>query len=200
MPLSISHPIVALIAFDGSPNGLEGLSCRGHRSHFIHPSPRAGFKQPQSLVVWSVDDTSNTNEIHLQFANHFAGKSDALYLGLYENRRTYPIKEDSPNAAGLMVGLTSAASLPQEDAFNDWYDTTHAADALKSGFFFGASRYNRLYPADKSPRYLALYQSQDPGPQALKKLLNHYQTHPSPLSPLCRIHHVWTFNSCPEEG
>jgi len=99
-----------------------------------------------------------------------------------------------------MLGLTSAASQENENAFNEWYDTTHAADALKSEVFSEASRYNRLYPTENSPRYLAFYSSLETGPEALKKLLNHYKTHPSPISPLCRIHHVWTFSTYPMGG
>ena len=200
MPLSLSHPLVALIAFEDTPFGLDGLSVKAMMSQFTNPSPRPGFKQPQSLAILSLEEENSTEETHEKLRNYFSKKSDALYLGLFENRNTYPTPPDPTPQNGLMLGLTSASSPNDEDAFNEWYDTTHAADALKSGFFSEASRYNRLYPTDDSPRYLAFYSSPHPGPEALGKLINHYKTNPSPISPLCRIHHVWTFSACPMGG
>ena len=113
-------------------------------------------------------------------------------IGRYERRaQQLPEQAEPASSPGLLLGLTDCRSTEDYDGFNQWYDTVHAADVLKSGFYWRAHRYERV--AGEAPDFLACYESSQSGAEALKALMAHYEHNPSPVDPICVVRHVWPF-------
>ena len=92
---------------------------------------------------------------------------------------------------GLMVGLTNCTDPAREDDFNAWYDRVHAADVIRSPWFWNTQRYRRT--AGDLPQYAALYETTVPGSEALK----HYMSWPdreTEMHPCIANLHVWSFD------
>jgi hypothetical protein len=114
-----------------------------------------------------------------------------LTVGSFELLDGLPRVDTPEPDGGLMVGITNCTNRADEDDFNDWYDRVHAADVIKSPYFWNTQRYRRL--DGDMPEYAALYESSVGGSEALKN----YMTWPervSEMHPRIANVHVWSFD------
>lgn len=114
-----------------------------------------------------------------------------LGIGSFELLPGLPRAARAKADGGLMVGLTNCTNLADEDDFNDWYNRVHAADVIKSPYFWNTQRYRKL--EGDLPSYAALYETSLGGSEALKN----YMTWPERVSDMhARITnvHVWSFD------
>ena len=117
-------------------------------------------------------------------------------VGAYKAMDTsLPKPPAGKRSKGLLIGLTDSRSTEEYEAFNRWYDGTHAADVLASGFYWSAARFRRVdSDAQGIPEFLAMYESENPGGESLRALMKHYESHPSPGDEICLVRHVWAFD------
>ena len=110
---------------------------------------------------------------------------------------SYTLLDGLPRASGaqpdggLMVGLTNCTDPADDAGFNAWYDRVHAADVIRSPWFWNAQRYRKL--DGDLPDYAALYETTMGGSEALK----HYMSWPervSEMHPRIANLHVWSFD------
>lgn len=110
---------------------------------------------------------------------------------------SYALLDGLPRAAsreadgGLMVGLTECTDPADVSGFNAWYDSVHAADVIRSPWFWNTQRYRKL--DGNLPTYAALYETTSPGSEAFKR----YMEWPERVSEMhARIAniHVWSFD------
>ena len=67
-----------------------------------------------------------------------------LAIGSFELLGGLPRAEAAEPDGGLMVGITNCTNPADEDDFNDWYNQVHAADVIKSPYFWNTQRYRKL--------------------------------------------------------
>ena len=92
---------------------------------------------------------------------------------------------------GLMVGLTQCTD-PTDDAdFNAWYDRVHAADVVRSPWFWNTQRYRKI--DGDLPDYAALYETTMGGSEALKQYMR-WPERVSEMHPRIANLHVWSFD------
>ena len=114
-----------------------------------------------------------------------------LAIGSFELLDGLPRAEAAEPDGGLMVGITNCTNPADEDDFNDWYNQVHAADVIKSPYFWNTQRYRKL-DGDLAD-YAALYETSLGGSEALKN----YMTWPERISemhPRITNVHVWSFD------
>ena len=91
---------------------------------------------------------------------------------------------------GLMVGLTNCTDPADDSNFNAWYDRVHAADVIRSPWFWNAQRYRKI--AGDLPDYAALYETSMGGSEALKQYMR-WPERVSEMHPRIANLHVWSF-------
>jgi hypothetical protein len=114
-----------------------------------------------------------------------------LAIGSFELLAGLPRVDAAEPDGGLMVGITNCTNPADEDDFNDWYNRVHAADVIKSPYFWNTQRYRKL-DGDLA-EYAALYETSLGGSEALKN----YMTWPervSEMHPRITNVHVWSFD------
>lgn len=93
--------------------------------------------------------------------------------------------------AGLMVGLTNCTDPADESDFNAWYDRVHAADVIRSPWFWNTQRYSKI--DGDLPGYAALYETTLGGSEALKQYMR-WPERVSEMHPRIANLHVWSFD------
>lgn len=114
-----------------------------------------------------------------------------LGIGSFELLPGLPRIATAEPDGGLMVGMTNCTDPADEDDFNDWYNRVHAADVIRSPYFWNAQRYRKL--EGDLTRYAALYETSLGGSEAFKS----YMTWPervSEMHPRITNVHVWSFD------
>ena len=145
--------------------------------------------KPRFLSVFETPDPATTYATLAAPYDHDALRP--LAAGSFELLEGLPRVAAAEPDGGLMVGITNCTDPADEDDFNDWYDSVHAADVIKSPYFWNTQRYRKL--EGDLPRYAALYETSLGGSEALKK----YMTWPervSEMHPRITNVHVWSFD------
>lgn len=114
-----------------------------------------------------------------------------LAIGSFELLPGLPRLERAEPDAGLMVGLTNCTDPADDEGFNDWYNRVHAADVLKSPFFWNAQRYRKLQ--GDLPQYAALYETSQSASEAFKSYMR-WPERNSEMHPRISNVHVLTFD------
>ncbi len=110
---------------------------------------------------------------------------------------SYTLLDGLPRAAGaqpdggLMVGLTNCTDTAADADFNAWYDRVHAADVIRSPWFWNTQRYRKL--DGDLPDYAALYETTMGGSAALKQYMR-WPERVSEMHPCIANLHVWSFD------
>lgn len=110
---------------------------------------------------------------------------------------SYALLDGLPRAArpqpdgGLMVGLTNCTDPADAAEFNGWYDRVHAADVIRSPWFWNTQRYRKL--DGDLPDYAALYETTMGGSEALKQYMG-WPERVSEMHPRIANLHVWSFD------
>lgn len=189
---------------------------------FMHPSGNAATRasagdgalpvQPRYFLVNAPspstlkgDARSAADDIATEFAaaleacaaepQHLVRHLTALYAPT--GARPVLSRPEPGQAAGLMLGLTDCKTPTELESFQRWYDDVHAAEALAPGIFSTARRYQRQGKLPGSPEFLALYESSQPGPEALRQLMLPANKPPTPLHEACLLRAVWSFTQHP---
>ncbi len=114
-----------------------------------------------------------------------------LGIASFELLPGLPRATEAKPDGGLMVGLVNCTHPDQHDAFNDWYNKVHAADVIKSPYFWTAQRYRRL--TGDLPQYAALYETSLSGSDALKQYMS-WPDRNAEMHPRIANVHVWSFD------
>jgi hypothetical protein len=115
-------------------------------------------------IISELARRANTPEMPLSTA-----VADPRYLSFFE--AITPRMSNAPDVAPrFTLMVMSNAAEGREDEYNDWYDNTHIADALRVPGFVAAQRF-RLLPAQRSNvqpwKYLCLYECDAESPQPI---------------------------------
>ncbi|MCA9627501.1 MAG: hypothetical protein KC766_07540 [Myxococcales bacterium] len=180
-----------------------------------HPQPEKQRlpQQPMLLVVWFPPRDLESGTLVQALCERFTlglGERRVVThcLAAYEPTGNLSHTNAPGDYAGLMVGLTDCVDPSALEAFQTWYDQVHAAEALAPGIFSTGHRYRRLGPgvprrlpaepatphALAAPEFLALYESERPGTEAVAELVKPENRPPSALHPSCRIRGFWAFD------
>ncbi|MCZ6805802.1 MAG: hypothetical protein O7F08_02520, partial [Deltaproteobacteria bacterium] len=123
--------------------------------------------KPRFLTVFETNDPQTVIEGLSAPYDHEALRP--LGIGSFELLPGLPRADAAEPDGGLMVGLTNCTN-PDDDAdFNDWYNRMHAADVIKSPWFWNAQRYRKR--DGDLPQYAALYETSLGGSEALKNYM-----------------------------
>lgn len=145
--------------------------------------------KPRFLSVFETTDPATTYATLAAPYDHDALRP--LAAGSFELLDGLPRVATSEPDGGLMVGITNCTNPADEDDFNAWYDSVHAADVIRSPYFWNAQRYRKL--EGDLAQYAALYETTLGGSEALKN----YMTWPervSEMHPRITNVHVWSFD------
>lgn len=149
---------------------------------YEHADAQGGLKQPAFLVVAS-DPRRATKLMPLEL--------DVTASAAFETTGALAQPSEHRASNGLLVGLTDCASPERLADFHDWYDNTHAADVIKSPFYWRARRFRRA--GGELPEYLALYDTEHAEPETFGKYLE-WPERDATMCDACLVRHVWTFN------
>ena len=96
---------------------------------------------------------------------------------------------------GLLAALTDCPA-GREAEFNKWYDGDHVPAITSTPFFWGAARYECTDPSDKRPRFLALYESDTDGAQALRAMQHAHRISGTSMTPFegLAVRHSGTYD------
>jgi hypothetical protein len=114
-----------------------------------------------------------------------------LGIGSFELLQGLPRAAVREPDGGLMVGLTNCTDPADEADFNAWYDRVHAADVVRSPWFWNSQRYKRI--DGDLPDYAALYETTLQGSEALKRYMR-WPERVSEMHPRIANLHVWSFD------
>jgi hypothetical protein len=145
--------------------------------------------KPRFLSVFETSDPATAYATLAAPYDHDALRP--LAAGSFELLEGLPRVAAAEPDGGLMVGITNCTDPADEHDFNAWYDRVHAADVIKSPYFWNTQRYRKL--EGDLPQYAALYETSLGGSEALKK----YMTWPervSEMHPRITNVHVWSFD------
>lgn len=105
-------------------------------------------------------------------------------LGLVAGSR----EKGEPN--GILIGLTDCSDSARLEEFHRWYDVHHAADVVRSGFYFRGRRFVR--ESGDVPEFLAVYETETDEPETFGR----YVASPERDKTRCEValvRRVWTF-------
>ncbi len=114
-----------------------------------------------------------------------------LGAGAFQALSGLPRVSNAEPDGGLMVGLTNCTDPGDEADFNAWYDRVHAADVIKSPWFWSAERFRRL--EGDLPQYAALYETSLRGSDALKQYMGWPERETDMHARIANVH-VWSFD------
>ena len=157
-----------------------------HALVYEHAGAPGGLKQPHYLLV--AEDPRGIAKLAPQ-------DLDVVAQGAFESTGNLPQPTDVQTSNGLLVGLTDVASPDQLDAFNEWYENTHAADVVRSPYYWRARRFKCANGT--LPEYLALYDTATTEPDTFNKYLK-WPERDATMCDACLVRHVWTFNRITE--
>lgn len=145
--------------------------------------------KPRFLSVFEVTDPRRALELLSAPYDHAALRP--LGIGSFELLPGLPRVEAAEPDGGLMVGLTNCTNPDQAADFNDWYNRVHAADVIKSPWFWNTQRYRKI--EGDLPEYAALYETGLGGSEALKNYMS-WPERESKMHPCIANVHVWSFD------
>lgn len=145
--------------------------------------------KPRFLSVFEVGNPEEALEILSTPYDHDALRP--LGIGSFELLGGLPRVATAEPDGGLMVGLTNCTNRDDDDDFNNWYDRVHAADVLKSPWFWNAQRYRKR--DGDLPQYAALYETSLGGSKAFKNYMSWAERESAMHSRIANVH-VWSFD------
>jgi hypothetical protein len=150
--------------------------------------------RPRFVTVFETEDPGVAFEMLSKPYAHEALRP--LGLGAYEYLPGLPQAAAPAPSRGLMVGMTNCTDPAKEESFNVWYDDVHAADVIRSPFFWNTQRYRKLF--GDLPQYAALYETSLRGSEAMGKYLRWPERVPD-MHPCIANVHVWSFDETAAE-
>jgi hypothetical protein len=150
--------------------------------------------RPRFMTVFETADPGVTYETLAKPYAHEALRP--LGLGAYEYLPGLPQASRAEPSGGLMVGMTNCTDPSQEESFNAWYDAVHAADVVRSPWFWNTQRYRKVF--GDLPQYAALYETSLQGSEAMAQYLR-WPERVSDMHPCIANVHVWSFDQTAAE-